>query len=234
MSIDTADVTAALARVHDRVAEAGGDPDAITVVAVTKGFGPEAPVAALRAGLVELGENYAPELQDKADAVAAAGDLPEPSWHFIGRLQSNKVRLVADRVACWQSLDRASVVDEVAKRAPGARALIQVNAAAEDGKGGASLADAPDLVARARDGGLDVVGLMAVGVAGDEAATESAFAATASLADDLDLPVRSLGMSGDLAAAVRSGTTMIRVGTALFGPRPTPGGSRQTRPTVRD
>ncbi|MCO8126745.1 YggS family pyridoxal phosphate-dependent enzyme [Acidimicrobiia bacterium EGI L10123] len=234
MTIDAADVTAALERVLGQVSDAGGDPDRITVVAVTKGFGPEAPIAALRAGLVELGENYAQELQDKAESVAATADLPAPSWHFIGRLQSNKVRLVADRVACWQSLDRASVVDEVAKRAPGARALIQVNAAAEDGKGGASLAEAPDLVARARDGGLDVVGLMAVGVAGDAAATESAFAATASLADDLGLPERSMGMSGDLAEAVRSGTTMIRVGTALFGPRPTRDGSRPTRPTVRD
>lgn len=234
MTIDAAAVTAALERVRGQISDAGGDPERITVVAVTKGFGPEAPIAALRAGLVELGENYAQELQDKADAVDAAGDVPEPRWHFIGRLQSNKVRLVADRVACWQSLDRASVVDEVAKRAPGARVLIQVNAADEDGKGGASLVDAPDLVARGRDGGLDVAGLMAVGVAGDDAATEAAFAATASLADDLDLPERSMGMSGDLAAAVRSGTTMIRVGTALFGSRPTPGGSRPTRPTVRD
>lgn len=234
MTIGAADVAAARERVLGEVADAGGDPGQIAVVAVTKGFGPEAPIAALRAGLVELGENYAQELQDKAAAIAAAADLPEPSWHFIGRLQSNKVRLVADRVACWQSLDRASVVDEVARRAPGARVLIQVNAAAEDGKGGASLADAPDLVARARDAGLDVAGLMTVGVAGDTAATQSAFAATASLADHLDLPVRSMGMSGDLAAAVRAGTTMIRVGTALFGPRPTRGGSRPTRPTVRD
>lgn len=234
MSIEAADVELALGRVRDQVADAGGDPDAVTVVAVTKGFGPEAPLAALRAGLVELGENYAQELQEKADAVAGTPGLPAPRWHFIGRMQSNKVRLVADRVACWQSLDRASVVDEVASRAPGARALIQVNAAGEDGKGGASLADAPDLVARGRDRGLDVVGLMAVGVAGDPVATEAAFAATASLADRLDLPERSMGMSGDLAAAVRAGTTMIRVGTALFGPRPTRGGSRQTPRAVRD
>ena len=234
MSVVAADVTTALERVLGEVTAAGGDPERITVVAVTKGFGPEAPLAALDAGLVELGENYAQELVDKADAVASAGDRPDPRWHFIGRLQSNKVRLVADRVACWQSLDRRSVVDEVARRAPGARVLIQVNAAAEDGKGGAPIEDAPDLVARARDGGLDVAGLMAVGVFGDEAATEAAFAATASLADRLDLPERSMGMSGDLAAAVRSGTTMIRIGTALFGPRPTRGGSRSPRPPVRD
>ncbi len=234
MSVAATDVSAALERVLGQVADAGGDPAATTVVAVTKGFGPEAPVAALGAGLLDLGENYAQELQDKADAVEAVEGLAEPRWHFIGRLQSNKVRLVADRVACWQSLDRASVVDEVARRAPGARVLVQVNAAGEDGKGGASLDDAPELVTRARGSGLDVVGLMAVGVAGDETATEAAFAATASLADRLDLPERSLGMSGDLAAAVRAGTTMIRVGTALFGPRPGAGGSRNVRPDLRD
>ena len=234
MTIEAPDVSAALERVLGQVVDAGGDPGTITVVAVTKGFGPEAPLAALGAGLVELGENYAQELQDKAAAVADVGGLPVPRWHFIGRLQSNKVRTVAAHVACWQSLDRASVVDEVAKRAPGSQVLVQVNAAGEDGKGGARLDVAPDLVSRARDGGLDVVGLMAVGVAGDEAATGAAFAATASLADRLDLPVRSFGMSGDLAAAVRAGTTMIRVGTALFGPRPAPGGSRNPRPDLRD
>lgn len=233
MTIAAADVREALERVLDQVADAGGDPTALTVVAVTKGFGPEAPRAALEAGLLDLGENYAQELQDKAEEVDAV-DLPTPRWHFIGRLQSNKVRLVADRVACWQSLDRASVVDEVAKRAPGARVLVQVNAAGEDGKGGASLDEAPEIVGRARDAGLDVAGLMAVGVAGDDRATEDAFRATAALADRLDLPERSLGMSADLTAAVRAGTTMIRVGTALFGPRPTPGGSRTARPDLRD
>ena len=233
MSIDVDAVRTRLGRVLDQVAAAGGDPGSLTVVAVTKGFGPDAPVAALEAGLVELGENYAQELQDKAEALAA-NELPAPQWHFIGRLQSNKVRLVADRVACWQSLDRASVVDEVAKRAPGARVLVQVNAAAESGKGGASVDDTPALVARARDAGLDVAGLMAVGVAGDDEATEAAFTTTARLADRLDLRERSLGMSGDLVAAVRAGTTMIRIGTALFGPRPSAGGSRHTRPDLRD
>lgn len=220
MTITAEAVRAALGSVLDQVADAGGDPHRLTVVAVTKGFGAEAPAAALEAGLVDLGENYAQELQDKAEAVAARAHLPEPRWHFIGRLQSNKVRLVAGRVRCWQSVDRRSIVDELAARAPGARILVQVNAAGEEGKGGAPPGDVPDLVARARDAGLDVAGLMAVGVLGDEAATEAAFRATAELADRLGLPERSMGMSGDLAAAVRSGTTMIRVGTALFGPRP--------------
>lgn len=226
MTISSDAVSAALERVLDQVADAGGDPDGITVVAVTKGFGAEAPVAALGAGLVDLGENYAQELRDKAADVDAHAELPTPRWHFIGRLQSNKVRLVADRVACWQSVDRASLVDELAKRAPGVRLFVQVDATGEPGKGGAEPDDVPDLVARARDAGLDVAGLMTVGAFGDEAATEAAFAATAALADRLDLPERSMGMSGDLAAAVRAGTTMIRVGTALFGDRPPKVGDR--------
>jgi len=236
--IDVATVAAAHERVLDRIADAGGDPAAVAVVAVTKGFGPEAPLAALGAGLADLGESYAQELAAKADVVAAeAGEgrgLPAPRWHFIGRLQSNKVRLVAHRVSCWQSVDRAGLVDELARRAPGSQVLVQVDAAGDEAKGGAPPAEVPDLVARARDAGLQVAGLMAVGVAGDEAATEAAFTATAALADRLDLPERSFGMSGDLAAAVRAGTTMVRVGTALFGPRPPRGGARTPQPPVRD
>lgn len=231
--IEATAVTAGLERVRHRIADAGGDPVAVAVVAVTKGFGPDAPLAALGAGLADLGENYAQELLEKAAAVDAA-EVPTPRWHFIGRLQSNKVRLLADRVACWQSIDRASLVDELARRAPGAHLLVQVDAAGDEGKGGADPGDVPDLVARARDAGLRVTGLMAVGVAGDEAATEDAFARTAALADRLELPERSFGMSGDLAAAVRAGTTMVRVGTALFGPRPAAGHSQRVDPPVRD
>lgn len=223
--IDASTVAANLDRIRDRIASAGGDPDTISVVAVTKGFGPDAVVAALGAGLVDLGENYAQELRDKAGVPAGRPHLPTPRWHFIGRLQSNKVRLVADAVDVWQSLDRPSVIDEVARRRPGAAVFVQVNAADEVGKGGCAVADTPDLVARARDRGLDVTGLMTVGVAGDDAATESAFAAVADLADGLELRHRSMGMSGDLETAVRTGTTMIRVGTALYGPRNT-GGDR--------
>lgn len=232
MTIDAGTVAAGLERVRNRIADAGGDPDAVEVVAVTKGFGVDAPAAALDAGLVDLGENYAQELQDKAAGLAGR-EVP-PRWHFIGRLQSNKVRLVAEHVHCWQSVDRASLVDELASRAPGARLLVQVNAAGEDGKGGAAPAEVAALVSRARDAGLDVAGLMAVGVAGDDRATAEAFGVVVELADRHDLPVRSLGMSADLDAAVRAGTTMVRVGTALFGPRPARGGARPPQPPVRD
>lgn len=218
MTVSVDSVRARLDTVLDRVADAGGDPARIEVVAVTKGFPAEVATAALGAGFGDLGENYAQELQAKAD------QLPDTvRWHFIGRLQSNKVRLVADVVSCWQSVDRRSLVDEIAKRAPGARVLVQVDAAGEPRKGGAEPGAVADLVAAAGDAGLVVGGLMAVGVHGDDARTARAFRTVSDLADRLELPTRSMGMTGDLEAAVAAGTTMIRVGTALFGPRDRPG-----------
>ena len=214
MTVEAATVRRRLDDVRQQLADAGGDPASISILAVTKGFGADAVRAAMDAGLAAVGENYAQELLDKAEALEE-----QPEWHFIGRLQSNKVRQVADVVSCWQSVDRASLVDELAKRAPGARVLVQVNATGEAQKGGAEPGDVADLVGRARDGGLEVVGLMTVGVLGDEAGTEAAFRTVAALADELELPERSMGMTGDLAAAVRAGTTMVRVGTGLFGPR---------------
>jgi uncharacterized pyridoxal phosphate-containing UPF0001 family protein len=145
----------------------------------------------------------------------------KPEVHFIGRLQTNKVRLVADLVDVWASLDRASVVDEVAKRVPSARVLIQVDTTADPGKGGCPVADVPALVARARDRGLAVEGLMTVGPTGAPAeAARAGFRQVRKLVDDLDLEVCSMGMSGDLVVAVEEGSTEVRIGTALFGPRP--------------
>lgn len=213
--MDAATVGDNLGRVRDQIVTAGGDPERVRILAVTKGFGPEAPTAALGAGLSDLGENYAQELADKAPAVDG-----DPSWHFIGRLQSNKVKLVADLVSVWQSVDRSSLVDEIAKRAPGARILVQVNATGESQKGGCAVPDVPDLVARATEGGLTVEGLMTVGVDGDDDATALAFERVAGLVADLGLREASMGMTADLALAVRAGSTQVRVGRALFGARP--------------
>lgn len=213
MSIDAATVRENLDRIHQRIAAAGGDPEQVRVLAVTKGFDVEVARAAVETGFRALGENYAQELAGKAEV------LPEVEWHFIGRLQSNKVKLVAGAVSCWQSVDRASLVDEIAKRAPGARILVQVNLAGEDQKGGCDRSAVPDLVDRAREAGLDVAGLMAVGVDGDDDATRRVFEGVAELAVEHGLDERSIGMTADLELAVRSGTTMVRVGRALFGER---------------
>jgi pyridoxal phosphate enzyme (YggS family) len=205
-----------LAAVRRRITEAGGDPAAVTVVAVTKALPVDAVRAAAAAGLCDVGENYAQELLAKA---AELGD-EAPRWHFLGRLQTNKVRQLAAHVALWQSVDRADLVREIAKRAPGAAVLVQVNLSGEPQKGGCAFDEVPFLVGLAGDEGLDVRGLMGVGPAGPPAASRPAFERLVGLADALELPVRSIGMSGDLEVAVAAGATMVRIGRDLFGPRP--------------
>lgn len=197
----------------------------VAIVAVTKGFGPWAIDAAVRAGCTAVGENYAQELLAKREVI----ERTTPTVHFIGRLQRNKVRQIADLVDVWASLDRASVIDEVAARAPGATVLIQVDPVKEtaddpaddSAKGGCAVSDAAALVERARGAGLVVAGLMTVGPTDEP--PESArpgFARVRHLVDELGLEVCSMGMSNDLVVAVQEGSTQVRIGTALFGPRP--------------
>lgn len=200
--------------VHERIKSVGGDPAAVTLLAVTKGFDRSAVDLAVAAGLLDLGENYAQELVAKADTAPAG-----VRWHAIGRLQRNKVRQLAPHVALWQSVDRSDLGAEIAKRAPGASVLVQVNVSGEEQKGGCEPGGVAALVADLRADGLDVQGLMAVGATGGPAAVRPGFALLRHLADDLALPLRSMGMSGDLEVAVEEGSTMVRVGTALFGPR---------------
>ena len=179
-------------------------------------------MAAAAAGCRAIGENYAQELATKAGAAADSG----LAVHFIGRLQSNKVRLLAEHVDVYETLDRPSLIAEVAKRVPGATVLLQVNAAGEAGKGGCDPGDVAALVAACVDAGLDVDGLMAVGptIGGPEAA-RPAFRIVRRLVDELGLRTCSMGMTDDLAVAVQEGSTRVRVGTALFGARPVRGRS---------
>jgi pyridoxal phosphate enzyme (YggS family) len=215
--VDVAALKANRARLDERIRAAGGDPEKITVVAVTKGFGPEVARVAIEAGLLVLGENYAQELLTKVTALAGG---PHPVWHFLGRLQTNKVRQLVPHVALWQSVDRPDLVREIAKRSPGASVLVQLNLSGEDQKGGCPVADTPALVGLARDEGLSVRGLMGVGPAGDPGASRPGFERLVALAEALELPVRSIGMSADLEVAVGAGSTMVRVGRDLFGERP--------------
>ncbi len=186
----------------------------VKVVAVTKGHPAVVAAAAIEAGFTALGENYAQELRDKAPLVSGA------EWHFIGRLQSNKVRLIAEDVSVWQSLDRDSAIDAVAKRAPGAEVMIQVDLAGIEGRGGCERAEVPRLVQHAVDAGLSVVGLMGVGPPGDPEDSRQGFRWLAGEAASLELPQVSMGMSADLDVALSEGSTMVRVGSALVGPRP--------------
>jgi uncharacterized pyridoxal phosphate-containing UPF0001 family protein len=222
MSVDPDAVAERLAVVRRRIDQAG-DGRPVTVVAVTKGFAVDAVQVALDLGLRAVGENYAQELLGKAGELAGAapGSRPSgPEWHFLGRLQRNKVRHLAGVVEVWESVDRPELVDEIARRAPGGRVLVQANLSGEAQKGGAPLADVAGLVARARTAGLAVEGLMGVAPAGPPEGARPGFRALVALADELGVPERSIGMSADLEVAVEEGATMVRVGRGLFGPRP--------------
>jgi pyridoxal phosphate enzyme (YggS family) len=167
-----------------------------------------------------IGENYAQELLTKLARYDASG-LPRPAVHFIGRLQTNKVRQLADTVDVWESVDRERLLAEIARRRPGATVLIQVNATGEAGKGGCRPGDLTALAERAATLNLDLNGLMTVGPTdGDTAVTERAFDLTRRLTDELGLPTCSMGMTDDLEIALAAGSTRVRVGTALFGRRP--------------
>lgn len=206
------DVTANLAALRQRIAAAGGGPD-ITVVAVTKGQPAEVFDAVRAAGLTDVGESYAQELLARADHLAGL------RVHYIGHLQTNKVRQVAPLVDLWQSVDRAALAAEIAKRAPGAEVLVQVNVSAEDSKGGCDPSQTPALVEQCRELGLVVRGLMCIGRTGDPDLARPGFALLRRQVDELALEICSMGMSDDLEAAVAEGSTMIRVGTALVGAR---------------
>jgi len=211
--VDPALVALRVAELRERI---GAD---VELLAVTKGFGADAVEAAAAAGCTMVGENYAQELLVKAGAAERAG----VAVHFIGRLQSNKVRSLAPVVAVWESVERASILDAIARRSPGATVLIQVNATGEVGKAGASPDEVAALVSHGRDVGLRVDGLMTIGPTdGNADRTRAAFQLVGHLADRLELPVRSMGMSGDLDDALAAGSTRVRVGTALFGARPHP------------
>ena len=208
-----------VAEVRERIARAaraaGRDPRSVRLVAATKTQPVAAIAAVVAAGVRDVGENRAQELVAKAPALETAG----PEWHFIGRLQRNKLNQLAPWVRWWHSVDRLELVEALAPRVPGARILVEVNVAGEPQKGGADPAAVPALVDRARALGLDVVGLMTVAPA--EGDPRPVFATLRGLGSHLGLTELSMGMSSDFEAAIAEGATLVRVGTALFGPRPT-------------
>lgn len=204
-------VVANLAALRQRISDAGGRD--VTIVAVTKGHGPEVFEEVRSAGLGDVGESYAQELLARVDAMAGL------RIHLIGRCQTNKVRQLAPYVHLWQSVDRVSLATEIARRAPGAAVLVQVNVSDEPAKGGCDPAETAALVERCRELGLEVRGLMTVGRTGEPGSARPGFALLRRQCDELSLPVCSMGMSDDLDVAVSEGSTMVRVGTALVGAR---------------
>lgn len=221
--MDAEEVCRRSERVKHRIADAGGDVAHVGIVAVTKGFGSSAIEAAARAGLPKIGENYAQELHGKWSEIGTATKTAV-EVHFIGRLQSNKVRQLAGVVDVWQSVDRMRLVSEIARHDPGAAVFVQLDVNGSATQGGCPPDEASSLVAAARREGLNVAGCMAIGPQGAPSEIARAFSEVARFADRHELEHRCMGMSADLEAAVRAGSTMVRIGTALFGRRPPRGG----------
>jgi len=228
------DVRSNLEAVNDRIRRAaeraGRNPADIRLVAVTKQVEPERIIQAARAGALTFGENYAQELRDKFEAVQRSVE-EEVEWHFIGRLQRNKVKYLIGKVTLIHSLDSASVAEEINKRAKKAGikmpVLIEVDAAQEESKGGIKAAEAGDFISGLAElSSIEVRGLMTMPPYFDEPElARHYFRKLRELRDELKnkfplVEELSMGMSGDFEVAIEEGATFVRVGSAIFGPRP--------------
>lgn len=197
-----------------------GLPGHVTLVAVSKTQPASAVREAYAAGQRDFGENYAQEWREKAEALA---DLPELRWHFIGALQSNKVKYLAGRVHAIHTVDREDLGREISRRfqQKGARArvFLEVNTGGEVSKAGCAPDDAPRLAAVVRAlPAVELVGLTCIPPPEDDPRPH--FRLLRSLRDGLGLPELSMGMSADWQIAVAEGSTLVRIGTAVFGARP--------------
>jgi pyridoxal phosphate enzyme (YggS family) len=211
-------VRANLTRVRARIAASAPDPTRVAVLAVTKTFGVAEITVALELGLTDVGENYVEELCDKHTAV------PEATlrWHYLGVLQSNKIAKAARCADVLSGVARVKELERLARIKPGATVDVQVDFTGEGRRNGAPPSEVGALVRRARELELDVRGLMVIAPP-EVAAARRAFARTVALAEEFGVRERSMGMSDDLELACEFGSTEVRVGRALFGPR-LPGG----------
>ena len=216
-------------RIERAAARSGRPPNAITLVAVSKTRSAEEIEAAIAAGVTHLGENRVQEAEAKRRFVQSAA-----AWHLVGRLQSNKAGRAVELFDVVQSVDSVRLAATLQRRAlqsgRSLDVLLQVNSSGAAGQGGitpeATLALAGQVAGMSR---LRVLGLMTIAeFTSDEARLRSCFARMRSLSEDLDkaaaiegvdTSVLSMGMSGDFEIAIEEGASMVRVGTAIFGPR---------------
>lgn len=216
------------ARIREAVSEAairnGRNPDEITLMAVTKTVAPEIVNCAIGCGIRLLGENRVQEYQSKRDSY-----LPEADVHFIGHLQGNKVKYLIGNVSMIQSVDRISLAKEIDRCAgkQGIRQdiLLEVNIGGEESKSGVSPDALPELLAQtAAMEHLHVCGLMTIPPPTQDTCHLEAMQRLfedmkAKRIPNTDMRILSMGMSGDYEAAVACGSTMVRIGSALFGAR---------------
>jgi pyridoxal phosphate enzyme (YggS family) len=223
MSTIADNLSALAARIHNAAQAAGRDPTSVQLLAVSK----TKPAAAIReihaAGVRDVGENYLQEALAKQEELR---DLPL-IWHFIGPIQSNKTKAIAEHFDWVHSVDRLKIAQRLSEQRPAGlpplNICLQVNVSGEDSKSGCAPADLPALAkAVAALPNLRLRGLMAIPEPTEDRATqEAAFASLRQLQErlELGLDTLSMGMSHDLEAAIAQGATWVRIGTALFGAR---------------
>lgn len=205
----------------------GRNPEDITLISVTKTHGAELINEAIDAGAKDIGENKAQELCNKYD------DVKPVRWHFIGHLQTNKVKTIVDKVVMIHSVDSDKLASEIDKRAKSSGVvmdiLVEINIGMEDSKSGATEEEARDLIKKIRDEyqNLRVRGLMCVPPITDNPENsrryfrklKDIFESIKELSEDESFDTLSMGMSGDYEVAIEEGATVVRVGTAIFGAR---------------
>jgi len=228
MSVIAANLQAVRQRIAAAAQQAGRQPGDIALLAVSKTVSADRVRAAAEAGQLAFGENY---VQEGVEKIAALADLRDRlQWHFIGPLQSNKTRLVAEHFDWVHAIDRLKIAERLSAQRPAGMAplqlCIQVNISGEASKSGVAPADVPALAqAVAALPGLRLRGVMAIPEPEDDpVAQRRPFATMRSLLcglreAGLDVDTLSMGMSGDMEAAIAEGATMVRIGTAIFGAR---------------
>ena len=209
---------------------AGRDPKSVSLIAVSKTFGPQAVIAAADAGQRAFGENYLQEAVDKMRVVRSARPDLNLEWHFIGPIQSNKTRSVAEHFDWVHAVDREKIAKRLSEQRPSTlpplQICLQVNVSGEESKSGVSPTDVIPL-ARAVSAmpGLRLRGLMAIPEPSEDPLKQRApFNQLRQLAQQLrdagiETDTLSMGMSADMPAAIAEGATMVRIGTAIFGKR---------------
>lgn len=230
MSAIAANLQAVEATIAVAIQTAGRTRNQVQLLAVSKTFPAEAVLEAMAAGQTAFGENYLQEALDKQAHVARAQPDTPVEWHFIGPIQSNKTRPIAASFDWVHTVERLKIAQRLSEQRPPDRGplniCLQVNISGEASKSGTSAAELPALArAVAQLPNLRLRGLMAIPErAVDEAAQRAAFARLRSLydalrADGIALDTLSMGMSGDMGPAIAEGSTIVRVGSAIFGAR---------------
>jgi len=182
---------------------------------VAKGFGVREVEAVLEVGLTKVGESYAQELLEKAKNITDN----RIDWHMIGKIQRNKVKKLSETVDLWHSVDRKELIAEISKYKKNSKILIQVDMNDRYQQGGCSPENVPGLIEFASDKGVNVEGLMTIGVDQDVETTRNIFAELAKLSKKMGLKEISMGMSNDFEIAIDYGATILRVGRSIFGER---------------